>query len=215
MDLFGLRISGHVCVPGTDACVQVRTLALIGIGALAVLVLCVPCCAICCCMLKRSPTAGRHSKRRAAKWVEGSRLSLQSFAKGRGGGAMQSRTNAKASPAALQVSNSVEQPQSPHGRLSSVAIALPSRVAPATRRLAPRMQRGASAEELQPITPADDALPPPPPPPLPPSPRAKALPRGWEAVFDDDGKTYYYEAATGRTQWEEPRAVAPRSCNRC
>merc|ERR1712098_593127 len=34
--------------------------------------------------------------------------------------------------------------------------------------------------------------------------KADALPAGWRAIKDKDGKTYYYNKDTGASQWEKP-----------
>ena len=36
--------------------------------------------------------------------------------------------------------------------------------------------------------------------------QGQGLPDGWEALQDDDGRTYYYNSATKKTQWEKPKS---------
>ena len=36
--------------------------------------------------------------------------------------------------------------------------------------------------------------------------QGQGLPDGWQALQDDQGRTYYYNSATNKTQWEEPKS---------
>ena len=36
--------------------------------------------------------------------------------------------------------------------------------------------------------------------------QGQGLPDGWQALQDDEGRTYYYNSATNKTQWEEPKS---------
>ena len=36
---------------------------------------------------------------------------------------------------------------------------------------------------------------------------SKALPKGWEAIEDDEGNTYYYNEKENHTTWERPETV--------
>ena len=185
---------------GSNACIRVIDLALVGGGAAAMCLCCTPLVLCLCCRLRALRRDRKSRVLPKTIWAD-------SFAETSVAGRQSNGNRCRVRPE--------------NGR-SSVAIALPAgaRVSARlqhARRSFTRRSRTVTDDEvpLQPAMPhAPDmgTLPPPPanvPPPL-------ALPTGWEAFEDDHGQPYFYNEATGESTWERPEAaMTMRQVARC
>ena len=99
---------------------------------------------------------------------------------------------------AIAFTGSVARPALP----SLVAVVPARTVSPLL--LAKRKNRVGRESDWEPTPQTSDLQP------TPPAPAA-ALPPGWQEVVSAEGETFYFNAATGTSQWEAPATSAPAS----